>query len=119
MTAGSYLPSILVHAWHNNNHLSENVRAANTGLFVGLGNLGGILSAATFRTQYAPKYAPTLIATACCNGVCIVATLILGGWMKIENRRRDREQGTKIMAGDVPTQLLVGGERDERWRYFT
>ncbi|KAJ5246306.1 allantoate permease [Penicillium chermesinum] len=55
MAAGSYIPSCLVHAWHNNNEVHENARAANSGLFVGLGNLAGILSAATFRTQYAPK----------------------------------------------------------------
>ncbi|KAJ5948480.1 hypothetical protein N7454_001787 [Penicillium verhagenii] len=55
MAAGAYIPSCLVHAWHNNNNVDENSRAANTGFFVGLGNLAGILSAATFRTQYAPK----------------------------------------------------------------
>ncbi|KAJ5760144.1 hypothetical protein N7520_007300 [Penicillium odoratum] len=55
MAAGSYIPSCLVHSWHNNNSLNENSRAATTGLLVGLGNLAGVLSAATFRTQYAPK----------------------------------------------------------------
>jgi hypothetical protein len=55
MAAGSYIPSCLVHAWHNNNNMHENSRAANTGFFVGLGNLASILSAGTFRTQYAPK----------------------------------------------------------------
>lgn len=55
MAAGAYIPSCLVHAWHNNNNVHENSRAANTGFFVGLGNLAGILSAATFRTEYAPK----------------------------------------------------------------
>ncbi|KAG0152975.1 hypothetical protein PDIDSM_1934 [Penicillium digitatum] len=55
MAAGSYIPSCLVHAWHNNNNVHENSRAANTGFFVGLGNFAGVLSAATFRTQYAPK----------------------------------------------------------------
>ncbi|KAJ5338931.1 hypothetical protein N7452_005659 [Penicillium brevicompactum] len=55
MAAGAYIPSCLVHAWHNNNNVNENSRAANTGFFVGLGNLAGVVSAATFRTQYAPK----------------------------------------------------------------
>lgn len=55
MAAGSYVPSCLVHSWHNNNNLDESSRAANTGFLVGLGNLAGILSAATFRTEYAPK----------------------------------------------------------------
>ncbi|KAJ5177369.1 uncharacterized protein N7500_000068 [Penicillium coprophilum] len=61
MAAGSYIPSCLVHAWHNNNNVHENSRAANTGFFVGLGNFAGVLSAGTFRTQYAPKYEIPLI----------------------------------------------------------
>ncbi|KAF2026112.1 MFS general substrate transporter [Setomelanomma holmii] len=119
LASGAYIPSCLVHSWHNNNNLNENARAATTGLLVGLGNLGGILSAATFRTQYAPKYVPTLIATACCNVTCIVFTLWLGGWMKMENRRRDRQQGVKVRAEDVRTSELGDGELSERWRYFT
>ncbi|KAJ5524976.1 allantoate permease [Penicillium frequentans] len=55
MAAGAYIPSCLVHAWHNNNNVNENSRAANTGFFVGLGNIAGVLSASTFRTEYAPK----------------------------------------------------------------
>ena len=119
MAAGSYIPSVLVHAWHNNNNLNESSRAANTGLLVGLGNLGGILSAATFRSEYAPRYSPTLIATACCNAVCIVLILLLGGWMKLENARRNREQGVNLRAGDVDTKELAHGQKSPQWRYFT
>ncbi|KAF4537095.1 MFS transporter [Lasiodiplodia theobromae] len=97
LAAGAYIPSCLVHSWHNNNNLSENARAATTGLLVGLGNLGGILSAATFRTEYAPAYIPTLVATACCNVTCMIFTLGLGGWMKWENRRRDRLMGSPLV----------------------
>ncbi|KAF2806977.1 MFS general substrate transporter [Mytilinidion resinicola] len=119
MASGAYIPSCLVHSWHNNNNLNENSRAATTGLLVGLGNLGGILSAGTFRQQYAPKYVPTLIATCCCNLVCIVFTLWLGGWMKMENRRRDREMGEVIRPEDIDTDELADGERSAKWRYFT
>ncbi|KAL4892807.1 hypothetical protein BDV59DRAFT_193372 [Aspergillus ambiguus] len=69
VAAGAYIPSCLVHAWHNNNNVHENSRAANTGFFVGLGNIAGVLSAATFRTEYAPKYIPTLVTTCCCNEI--------------------------------------------------
>lgn len=119
LTSGAYIPSCLVHTWHNNNNLNENARAANTGIFVGLGNLSGILSTATFRTEYAPRYAPTLIATACCSGTCIVFTAALGTWMKRENARRNREQGVLLKAGDVDTDMLQDGERSPQWRYFT
>ncbi|OJJ68433.1 hypothetical protein ASPBRDRAFT_133237 [Aspergillus brasiliensis CBS 101740] len=118
MAAGSYIPSCLVHAWHNNNNMHENSRAANTGFFVGLGNLAGILSAATFRTQYAPKYIPTLVATCCCNGVCIVVVSALGLWMRRENGRRDRQQGRRVRPGEVDTRQLADGESSPDWRYF-
>ncbi|KAL2812184.1 major facilitator superfamily domain-containing protein [Aspergillus granulosus] len=118
LAAGAYIPSCLVHAWHNNNNTNENSRAANTGFFVGLGNIAGILSAATFRTEYAPKYNPTLIATCACNGVCIVATAFMGTWMRMENWRRDREQGVNLRAGQVETSQLSEGEKSPEWRYF-
>ncbi|WYZ38398.1 hypothetical protein EsH8_III_000312 [Colletotrichum jinshuiense] len=118
LTAGAYIPSCLVHSWHNNNNLSENSRAATTGLLVGLGNLGGILSAATFRTTYAPRYAPTLIATAGCNVTCIMFTLWLGLWMRRENNKKNEEQGVFLRAEDVETRDLSDGEKDPKWRFF-
>lgn len=118
VAAGAYIPSCLVHSWHNNNNVNENSRAATTGLLVGLGNLGGILSSATFRTTYAPRYAPTLIATAACNLTCIVFTMWLGLWMRRENARRDKAQGIVLKAEDVDTSRLADGEKDPQWRYF-
>ncbi|KAF2088101.1 MFS general substrate transporter [Saccharata proteae CBS 121410] len=119
LAMGAYIPSCLVHSWHNNNNLNENARAATTGLLVGLGNLGGILSAATFRTEFAPRYVPTLVATAGCNVVCIGFTLWLGLWMKSENKRRDRAQDVRLRAEDVVTSELKEGEKSSQWRYFT
>lgn len=118
LASGAYIPSCLVHSWHNNNNLGENSRAATTGLLVGLGNLGGILSAATFRSTYAPRYVPTLVATAGCNVTCICFTLWLGLWMRRENGRRDKLQQVVLRAEDVETHTLTQGEEDPQWRYF-
>lgn len=119
LCGGAYIPSCLVHSWHNNNNLNETSRAATTGLLVGLGNLGGIVSGATFRTTYAPRYVPTLVATAGCNVTCICFTLGLGLWMRRENRRRDGEQGVVLKGEDVDTrEMAVLGTKDPRWRYF-
>lgn len=118
VAAGAYIPSCLVHSWHNNNNFNENSRAATTGLLVGLSNLGGIISSATFRTTYAPRYAPTLIATAACNATCIVFVFWLGMWMRRENKRRNEAQGVNMKAEDVDTNQIEGGENDPQWRYF-
>ncbi|KAL1306328.1 hypothetical protein AAFC00_005047 [Neodothiora populina] len=119
MCAGAYIPSCLVHSWHNNNNVNESSRAATTGVLVGLGNLAGILSTATFRTEYAPAYRPTLITTCACNVTCIIATLCLGMWMKLENKRRDKVQGRSTRSETVDTSATVNGQDDIGWRYFT
>lgn len=119
LCSGAYIPSCLVHSWHNNNNPQETSRAATTGLLVGLGNLAGIISAGTFRTTYAPHYIPTLAATASCNVICIIFTLGLGIWMRKENGRRDREQNVILKAGDVHMSAMCDlGTHDSRWRYF-
>lgn len=119
LCSGAYIPSCLVHSWHNNNDLNVTSRAATTGLLVGLGNLGGIISGATFRTTYAPRYIPCLAATAGCNFVCISFILGLGMWMRRDNSRRDQEQGVDLRAGDVEVRDLTElGRKDPRWRYF-
>ncbi|KAJ2962730.1 hypothetical protein NQ176_g10915 [Zarea fungicola] len=119
LAAGAYIPSTLIQAWQANNNLDENSRAATTGIMVGIGNFAGIMSAATFRVEYAPKYIPTLILTCCCNVLAIGFILVLGLWMKAENRRRDKEQGVTLRAKDVPASELTDGERSPRFRYFT
>lgn len=119
MAAGAYIPSCLVQTWHNNNNLNENSRAATTGLLVGLGNFAGILSASTFRVEYAPKYIPTLITTCCCNAIAMCGIMILGGWMKLENRRRNKAQQVNLRAQDVDTSELLHGEKSPRFRFFT
>ncbi|KPM39235.1 putative transporter [Neonectria ditissima] len=119
MASGAYIPSCLVQSWHNNNNLNESSRAATTGLLVGLGNFAGIMSAATFRTEYAPKYIPTLILTCCCNVIAIAGVLALGGWMKLENHRRNKAQGVSLRAQDVDTSELSEGEKSLKFRFFT
>lgn len=69
--------------------------------------------------EYAPAYKPTLIATSCCNAVCIVFTLGLGLWMKRDNRRRNKEQGVVIRAEDIDTACVADGVKSAQWRWFT
>lgn len=119
MASGAYIPNCLVQSWHNNNNLNETSRAATTGLLVGLGNLGGVISGATFRTDFAPRYIPCLTATAACNIVAISFTLGLGLWMRRFNSRRNREQGIVLKAGDVAvSDMMEMGTEDTTWRYF-
>lgn len=119
LCSGAYCPSFLVHSYHNNNNLSESSRAFDSGVFVGLSNLASITASATFRTEYAPTYKPTIIATCVSAGICWCLVMFLGTWQKLENKRRNREQGVNLKAEDVDTNELVNGTDDPRWRYFT
>jgi hypothetical protein len=38
--------------------------------------------------------------------------------MRWENRRRDREQGVKMKAEDVPTEILKRGFEEPQFRYM-
>ncbi|ODQ58348.1 hypothetical protein WICANDRAFT_70275 [Wickerhamomyces anomalus NRRL Y-366-8] len=119
LCCGAYCPSFLVHSYHNNNNLSESSRAFDSGVFVGLSNLASITASATFRTEYAPNYTPTIIATCVSAFICFCLTFFLGTWQKLENKRRNKEQGVELRAEDVDTNQLVNGTADPRWRYFT
>jgi hypothetical protein len=81
--------------------------------------VAGVLSAATFRVEYAPSYIPTLIATSCCNVIAITGILTMKFIMVRENRRRDKAQGRVLKPEDVDTSTLRDGENDPNWRYFT
>lgn len=119
LCSGAYIPSCLVHSWHNNNNPQETSRAATTGLLVGLGNLAGMISAGTFRTTFAPRYIPTLVATASCNVVSIMFTLALGIWMRRDNKRKDRVHNVVLRAGDIHMSAMCDlGTSDPKWRYF-
>ena len=78
----------------------------------------GVVSSNIFRTPDAPKYMPALVTTAAFGGTGIVLTLLLGAWMVYDNRKRDREQGAKLRAQDVPTEQLGDGPAAPEFRWF-
>jgi hypothetical protein len=79
----------------------------------------GLVPSNIFRDQDAPNYIPALSATAAFGATGIVLTLSLGTWMIFDNKRRDKKQGKRMRAQDVPTEILREGPRsaDFRWYY--
>jgi MFS family permease len=118
MTWGTSAPSVLLDVWYNNNIASEGKRVVLTSIAVPLANLMGVVSSNIFRNQDAPKYLPALITTAAFGGAGIFLTLLLGFWMIMDNKRRDRAQGTKLRALDVPTERLREGPDSPDFRWF-
>ena len=118
MCWGTSAPSVLLSTWYNNNIAHEGRRIALTSLGVPLANLMGLVSSNIFRNQDAPKYIPALITTAAFGGAGAAITLLLGLYMIIDNKRRDRREGVVRKATDVSTEKLREGPKAPEFRWF-
>ncbi|KAI8623774.1 major facilitator superfamily transporter [Xylariaceae sp. FL1651] len=118
MTWGTSAPSVLLSTWYNNNVAHEGERLTLTSVGVPLANLMGLVASNVFRDQDKPKYAPALITTASFGGFGFIVAACLGLYMLFDNRRRDRRQGVKLSARDVPTSRLRDGPKVEDFRWF-
>ncbi|KAI1264881.1 major facilitator superfamily domain-containing protein [Xylariaceae sp. FL1019] len=118
MTWGTSAPSVLLSTWYNNNVAHEGERLTLTSVGVPLANLMGLVSSNIFRAQDAPKYLPALITTASFGGFGLIVTACLGFFMLWDNKRRNRRQGVKISARDIPTSRLRDGPKVDDFRWF-
>ncbi|KAI0108863.1 major facilitator superfamily domain-containing protein [Nemania sp. FL0031] len=118
MTWGTSAPSVLLSTWYNNNVAHEGQRLALTSVGVPLANLMGLVASNVFREQDKPKYEPALITTASFGGFGFLVAACLGLYMAFDNRRRNRRQGVKLSARDVPTSRLRDGPKVDDFRWF-
>lgn len=118
MVWGTSAPSVLLSTWYNNNIAHEGRRVVLTSVGVPLANLMGLVSSNIFRENEKPRYETALITTACFGACgCLIAGL-LGGFMVWDNFRRNRRDGRKTTAADVPTQRLREGPSVPEFRWF-
>ena len=89
-----------------------------TSVGVPIANLMGVVSSNIFLPQDAPKYFPALITTAAFGGTGCLLTVGLGLYMMFDNKRRDRAEGRKVRAQDIPTELMANGPADPAYRWF-
>ncbi|KAL6243182.1 hypothetical protein RBB50_009733 [Rhinocladiella similis] len=118
MTWGTSAPSVILDVWYNNNIADENKRMMLTSIGVPVANLMGVVSSNIFQNKDAPKYLPALITTAVFGACGCLLTLLLGAWMVIDNKRRDRRDGRTIKAVDIPSELLAEGPASAHYRWF-
>jgi len=118
MTWGTSAPSVILDVWYNNNIANENRRMFLTAIGVPMANMMGVLSSEIFFAKEAPKYPTALKTTAAFGAVGFVLTLALGGWMILDNRRRDRMQGVKIDAKNLSSEKLRDGPASPHYRWL-
>lgn len=78
----------------------------------------GVVASNIFLNRDAPKYIPALGTTATFGAAGLTLTLLLGGWMVLDNKRRDARQGVRLRVQDVPTGRLREGPGVEEFRWF-
>lgn len=71
-----------------------------------------------FQEKDAPKYMPALITTASFGATGCLVTLLLGLWMIQDNKKRDKREGVKARAQDIPTELLASGPASPSYRWY-
>ncbi|KAJ6167148.1 Major facilitator superfamily domain general substrate transporter [Penicillium chermesinum] len=118
MTWGTSAPSVLLSTWYNNNIAHEGRRVLLTSIGVPLANLMGLVGSNVFREQDAPKYMPALITVAAfgATGACLAG--LLGLYMWLDNKRRDRRDGVTVRARDIPTDRMRDGPSSPEFRWF-
>lgn len=118
MTWGTSAPSVLLSTWYNNNIAHEGRRVLLTSIGVPLANLMGLVSSNVFRSEDKPKYLPALITVGVFGATGAILAGLLGGYMWMDNARRDRRDGVKVRAIDVPTERLRDGPAAAEFRWF-
>ncbi|KAJ5121734.1 hypothetical protein N7526_008671 [Penicillium atrosanguineum] len=118
MTWGTSAPSVILSTWYNNNIAHEGRRVLLTSIGVPLANLMGLVGSNVFREQDAPKYMPALITVGAfgATGACLAG--LLGLYMLLDNKRRDRRDGVTLRARDIPTECMREGPSSAQFRWL-
>lgn len=119
-TMGAYPGTPIGAAWTLDNIPNLNARALTSGIFVAVGNCGGILSSNMYFAREAPRYMTCLLVNIAFSAVLAVASVAYTLWMRWENRRRDAMYGPSDTdtATTVSTEA-INSSRDPRFRFAT
>lgn len=106
-----------VNAWLMSNMAPVQKRAMGIGLFIGLGNIGGIFGSFLYRDSEAPTY-PTGYGTAfALAGLGAVCALILEFNYKRINKKRSQMSEDEVRALYTDDQLKEMGDRSPLFQY--
>ncbi|KIV88299.1 hypothetical protein PV10_07993 [Exophiala mesophila] len=99
VTAGCNATIPCVLSWQANNIRGHWTRTFCSATLTGMGAVGGILGALTFRSQDFPNYYPGIYTALTCNGVIVLVTLSLVWYLRKHNKLAD--EGKEVIA-DLP-----------------
>ncbi|KAF3032862.1 hypothetical protein E8E12_002930 [Didymella heteroderae] len=97
--AGIYLvnavvaPLPILYAWTAANVSGSTKRAFAAAVVSGSFSIGNIIGPQTFQAKDAPNYRPAKLAVMGTQAGCAVVTIVLYGYYRWQNARRDRKRG--------------------------
>ncbi|OCL14418.1 putative MFS transporter [Glonium stellatum] len=112
VAGGSFVFGALCNAQVAANVVSDTARSAAIGTNVMLGNVGGLVSTWSFLPSDAPDYHVGNGLNLGTSSGMLLLSLALWGWMKMDNRRRERRDVDKELEG-----LGVRQVQDLDWRH--
>ncbi|CAH0047345.1 unnamed protein product [Clonostachys solani] len=92
-TMGAYPSTPLGATWTIANIPNLNARALTIGVYNSVGNCAGLLSSNIYISSEAPRYITSLRVNLAMAALGSFVSLAYGGWMRWENRRRDKKYG--------------------------
>ena len=84
--------SVIFSAWTVANIQNQNARAFTTGILIACINSMGLVASNIFYAREAPRYTTALIVNISFPCVGVVATVTYSMYLRIRNRRIDREE---------------------------
>lgn len=127
--AGIYLvnavvaPLPVLYAWTAANVSGSTKRAFAAAVVSGSFSVGNIIGPQTFQAKDAPNYRPAKLAVMGTQAGCAVVTIVLYGYYRWQNARRDRQRGkpqtgeAAFMSKEVWSTRTDQEDEDFRYSY--
>lgn len=88
-----------------------NARALTIGMYNSVGNCAGLLSSNIYLTREKPRYQTSLSVNLAMAALGSAVSFAYGGWMRWENRKRDKKGVTTNMTANITDT------KDPRFRF--
>jgi len=98
-----------ITCWNANNIGGSTKRSVGMAMQVGMGNLGGVMSAYMYLAKDSPQYAHGHSALIGLSAAALLLSAFMSTWLRMENSRRDK-------AHKPPRDYDIGEKTRERER---
>jgi hypothetical protein len=118
LACGIYPNVPQITAWNGNNIGGSTKRSVGMAMQVGIGNLGGVISAYMFLPRDAPQYAHGHSGLIALSAAAAVLSTIMTGYLRWENASRDKKwKAPRDYTPDERSMMRGMGDRAPFFRF--